>query len=258
MIIEMQTLLAFVLVFCRMAGMILFNPLLSRRNITSRVRTILVLCLTFLIAPQMLEHAPETLTNFGLIFEIAKELMVGIVCGFVFQIFYYLLIFAGDIMDISFALSMAKVFDPGTNIQMSLSGKLLELLFVLYFFATDCHLVMIRIFTSSYDIIPLGEVLIGQETAGFIIELFVSIFSLAIRLALPFVAAEFVLEIVMGVLMKLIPQINVFVLNIQLEILLGFVLLFLFTGPITNFTDHFMDNMLRMMEQALYIMQNTG
>lgn len=255
MTIGMQSFLVYILVFCRMGGMIFFNPLLTRQNILARFRVALVVALTIVIAPQLLDTGPESLTDLGLVFSMAKELIVGMVCGYIFQIYYYLLIFAGDIMDIEFGLSMAKVFDPGTNIQMSISGKLLEILFVLYFFITDCHLVMIRIFTSSYEIIPINGVVLSQGAASAMIQLFISVFSLAIRLILPFIAAEFVLEVVMGVLMKLIPQINVFVMNLQFKILLGLVLLFLFASPITNFIDNYMNMMLHGMEEALYLLQ---
>ena len=77
-------------------------------------------------------------------------------------------------------------------------------------------------------------------------------FSLVIRLSLPFVAAMFVSEVSMGVLMKLVPQIHVFVISVQFKILLGLLLMILFASPITAFLDNYMTLMFENMERALY------
>lgn len=244
----------FILVFCRMAGMILFNPLLASQNVPARLKSGFVLGLTFLIAPTLNWDGLPLDTGTALVFAMFRELFIGFVCGMVFQFFYYILFFVGDVMDVGFGLSMAKVFDPATNIQTSTASRLLQIVFVLYLFATNSHLVLIRIFASSYMIIPVGAQSLNLEIGRFMLELFVSIFSLAIRLALPFMAAEFTLEISMGVLMKLIPQINAFVINLQFQVLLGLALLFLFCGPIANFVDSYLGQMLQSIERALYAM----
>ena len=79
-------------------------------------------------------------------------------------------------------------------------------------------------------------------------------FSMVLRLALPFVAAEVVLEVTIGVLMKLIPQIHVFVINMQMKVMLGFVLLLAFSGPIASFLDNYMRVMLENMQWAFSAM----
>ena len=157
-------------------------------------------------------------------------------------------------MDMHFGLSMAKVFDPGTSIQASMSGNLLNAMFLLYFFATDSHLLLIRIFIDSFRILPVGAVSLSAETPQFFIVLFIAAFSMILRLALPFVAAEVVLELITGVLMKLIPQIHVFVINMQMKVALGFILLLAFSGPITSFLDNYMRVMLENMQWAFSAM----
>lgn len=245
----------YVLVFARMAGMILFNPLLSRRNIPSRFKVGLVLGLTLLVTPTVDGLAIADYSTLDLLFGLCKELFAGLVCGFVFQIFYYMLLFAGDFMDVEFGLSMAKVFDPGTNIQMSVSGNLLNILFALYIFATNSHLLLVRIFLTSYHILPVGAgTVVLADVSGFMLDLFVGAFSMAVRLTLPFAAAEFVAEIAMGVLMKLIPQINVFVINMQLKMFLGLFLLLVFASPVSSFMDNYLRVMFENIENALYAM----
>ena len=244
----------YILVFVRMAGMIGFNPILNRNNLPAQVRVGMIFTLTILLAPNLHPGNAAIFTSMDLVVAILKELMVGIACGFVFQIFYYLLFFIGDLMDTQFGMSMAKVFDPGTNIQTSISGNLLNMMFILYIFATDSHLLLIHLFATSYDVVSMGAVRLSPDIAQYLLHLFISAFSLAIRLAVPFIAAEFVLELSMGILMKLIPQIHVFVINIQFKILLAMLLLLLFAAPIASFIDNYIKLVFESMRDMLFVL----
>ena len=240
-------------VFVRTAGFFAFSPLFSRKNIPYVVRAGLVFVMTSLVAPgTVLSHSISSATEF--MFLLLKELFAGFVCGMVFRLFYFMLFFTGDLMDTQFGISMAKVFDPGTNIQASVSGNLLNILFILYIFATDSHLILIRIFAESFKAIPIGSVIISPKASEFIVHVFIGVFTLAMKLAMPFVAAEFVLEVAMGILMKLIPQIHVFVINIQFKILLGILLLFAFANPVSGFMEKFIRLMLENIQRAFSVM----
>lgn len=234
---------AYMLVFCRMGGLFFFNPIFSRKNMPNTMRIALVIGITLILTPTVSGALNVEITSLSLLIMMCKELMVGVACGLVFQFFFYMLFFAGDVIDMGFGLSMAKVFDPGTNVQMSLSGNLFQLIFIMYFFTTDSHLLMIKLFASSYDIVTIGAVQFGGEVGRFATELFIIAFNLAVRLVLPFMAASFILEIAMGILMKLIPQINVFSIHFQFKIILGLGLLFLFAVPVTEFMNLYIDNM---------------
>lgn len=254
MTLELTDLTAYLLVFVRMTGMIALNPVFARRNVPALVRTALIFCLTLVLTPVVGISLTADLDTLTLVLVMLRELFIGAVCAMVFLIFYYLLFFAGDIMDMQFGLSMARVFDPGTNIQTSITGNLFNVLFMLYFFLTNSHLVMLQAFTSSYQLVPVGAAAITGDVGSFMVTLFASAFSLALRLALPFIAAEFVIEVSMGILMKLIPQIHVFVINFQLKIMMGILMLFLFCQPIANFIDNYMDAMLQSLGRALTIL----
>lgn len=245
---------AYMLVFCRIGGMIFLNPLLSRKSIPTQFRIALVLGITVLLAPGLDDSAAAGLTHMlSMLFAMIKELMIGVAFGFIFQIFYYLLFTVGDVVDMGFGLSMAKAFDPGTNLQLSVSGNILQLVFILFFFSVNGHLLLIKIMASSYGIVGMGAVSFGAEVGTFVISVFIDVFSLAMRLALPFIAASFVLEIAMGILMKLIPQINVFSIHFQIKIVFGFMLLFLFAVPITEFIDSYIYSMFVNLRKLLEV-----
>ncbi len=254
MVFGIGNLEAYLLVFVRMTGMIALNPLFSRRGVPLIARTGMILATTILLAPTVPVALPQQMDTLLLILLMFQELVVGALCGLIFQLFYYMIFFTGDIMDMQFGLSMARVFDPGTSIQASISGNLLNILFVFYFFATNSHLVLLQAFGASYHLVPVGTVQISGEVQGFLITLCSTVLSMALRLALPFVAAEFVIEVAMGILMKLIPQMHVFVINIQLKILVGIFLLLAFAQPIGDFMDRYMEAMLHSVETLLTLM----
>jgi len=191
---------------------------------------------------------------FYLLRAVVSELLVGLVWGVVFQSFYYMLFMAGDAIDMGMGLSMAKVFDSNTNIQMSISGNIFNLFFIMFIFVTNSHLALIRLAVSSYDIVGVGGAVMSRNLNGFIIKMFLEVSSLAIRLCLPFLAATFTVEVTMGILMKLVPQINVFSIHFQAKVIMGLILLYAFAAPVGNFIDKYISAMYQQMEKSLIYM----
>lgn len=249
-----RQLVGYLLVFCRMAGVVLFNPLFARRNLPVQFSMALCLGLSVLVAPGVMVTMGPMDQPYTLISAIGAELLVGFVWGLVFQSFYYLLFMAGDIIDMGLGLSMAKMFDRNTNIQMSLSGTLFNLLFALYIFATNSHLILIRMAVASYGIVGMGGAILDLQISGFIIEMFIQLITLVIRLCLPFIAATFTVEITIGLLMKLVPQINIFSIHFQVKVIMGLLLLFIFVTPVSNFIDNYIGIMFQQMEMALLML----
>lgn len=242
----------YVLVFARIAGIILMNPVLSRNTIPNMVKVAIVLCTTVLITPVIPIPESYYTGSFDFILSFGKEIFIGFLLGYVFNIFYYMLMAAGDALDTLLGFAMAKAFDPATNIQSAFVSNLLNAMFILYFFSTDSHLTLLSVAVSSFDFVSVGYDGISLvSAASFAIDLFGSIFALAMKLAIPFVAAEFILDVSMGVLMKLIPQIHVFVVEYQLKILLAITMLYIMSGSIAAFIDNYIIMLFDEMNNAI-------
>ncbi len=242
----------YLLVFARMAGIIIFNPLLSRNTIPAVLRAAIAFGVTILIAPMvpLPENYDSGMADFLIYF--GKEMFIGFLLGYVFNVFYYMLMTTGDILDMSFGLAMAKVFDPATNIQSAFTANMLHLLFILYFFATDSHLVLIQTAVQSYELFSVGaEKLSVLSACQFAVDIFANVFGLAMKLGFPFIAVELLLEICMGILMKLIPQIHVFVIQYQFKILLSLLMLYILANPISVFIDNYIIIMFDNINEAL-------
>ncbi len=250
MTISFEGLNEFILVFARVGGMLFFNPVLSRRNVPAMARAGLAFGLSMVLVPNVDTILINGAEGFRLFRVMTGELFTGFAAGIVFSFYYYLIFMAGDLVDNAFGLAMAKTFDPGTNIQSSLSSSMLNFLFLAYFFITGSHLVFIRLVAESYRLVPMGGVVIGERLVSCVITMFVEAFDLAMHLILPFLAASFVLEISMGVLMKLVPQISVFSIHFQVKILVGFALLFLFAAPVSEFVESYVSEALARLQEV--------
>ena len=164
----------------------------------------------------------------------------------------------GEIIDAQMGLTMAQVYDSGSQINMTVTASLLHVLLVLVFFAENGHYTLVRIFLTSGEVLPFGQATFGQAVASGVVEVFLSSMLLAVKLAFPILAAELLGELGMGILMKAIPQINAFVINIELKVIIGLVLLFLFLTPMSEFLLAAEGEMLDGMSRMLTILGTPG
>ena len=181
----------FLLVLARMGGLVFINPVFSRRGVPPMVRTGLVLALSLLIAPGVRSGVGQVMafSTFDMVESLIREVILGLVIGCVFHIFFYMLYVAGDFLDTVFGLAMGKVMDPAGGVQTSILGQFVNVFFYLYFFATGCHLTMVRLFAYSYQVVPVGAgAILGGRILWYIITLFGSVFLMVIKLVLPFEA----------------------------------------------------------------------
>lgn len=251
MSISVSGLLIYLLAFVRLTACLYFNPIFNRSSWPSMARMGFILLLTLLVAPhaqhvELVEPNLPTMLGYIMI-----EILIGTFLGFIIQIFSLLISYVGEILDNQFGFAMAKSLDPATDIQSGVVGGILSMLFVLFILATNAHLVMIELFVRTFQIIPLGSMVDINALCIFVFSTFLSAFHLVIRLALPFVVCEFLLEISLGILMKMIPQIHVFVINIQMKILLGLIMMILLSGNIATFLNNYIDKSLNTLQNAV-------
>ena len=245
----------FFLIAMRMSGCILLNPVFGRRNIPSIVRAGLVLVLTVLIyftqAAEMEDFTVDSSVEFAVL--LLKEFAVGYLLGFLLELLDMIFTFVGTIIDFQMGISMAQVYDPQSGVQVALTGKILQIYYLLIFFAVDGHLVLMKILINAGDLVPYGQVSISTDAAQLAINIFYDCVVLAVRVSFPMIAFEFILEIVVGVLMKINPQVNIFILSIQLRLLCGFILMIILIDPLNSFIGDIISDFLKYMSQMLKV-----
>lgn len=241
----------FALIMMRMSGMILFNPILGRRNIPMTAKSGLIIVLTLTIYSASAESAFEVAGTLELGFLLMKEFIVGYVIGYAMELFFFAITFGGYVIDFQLGLTMATVYDPQSNSQVAVTGGVLQTWFMLVFFATDAHLALMKILITSADIVPYGGVVITQGLAFRMIEIFLQCVDLGVRLSLPILAAEFLVQVGIGIMNKVVPQISIFVINIQLKIIVGLGLLVILFSPIGEHLNRIMTEMMKTVQGIL-------
>lgn len=243
------------LVFARILCIFAFNPILSRRNIPVIAKVGISIFITYVVIMVLQPEPVDTGGTAGIyLMMLLRETFIGLVIGFITDMFFYSVQVAGEVMDMQSGLGMAKVFDPETNVQMSIMGSFISFMLYLYFFATNSHMSYIRLFLLSYDILPIGSGWFNPELGYSIAAYFSVLLGMVIKLAMPVIAAELILEFCMGVLMKSVPQIQIMVINIQMKVAFGFAILFLVAVPLSEFIDGYLNTWLDTLESFITIM----
>ncbi len=250
-VINWDSFTLFLYITARMSGFVLFNPLLGRSSIPAYFKTGFILLLSFSAASSYTGMAQAPGTILELMVKLLLELGLGFLVGVVMNIFFYIPAQAGTAMDEQMGLSMAQTYNPSFQGNLTPSASLLNVFAMLLFFTANGHYTLLRLMLTSGDLVPFGSASLGEAAAERVVELFVDCVLLAVKLCLPILASEFMGQVGMGILMKVIPQINVFAINIELKVLVGMVILFLLISPFSEYLLGVETTMLSEIERAL-------
>jgi flagellar biosynthetic protein FliR len=235
--------LVHLLVFARTGAMVMLLPAIGEASVPPMVRLVLALAISLALAPTVAgaypQAAPASTLALGL--AIAQEVTAGILVGSMARIIMSSLQVAGTLIATQTGLAYAQTVDPTTQGQQSaVIGNFLSLLAVVMIFATNLHHVAIGAVAGSYRMIPPGAALPTGDMAELTIRLVSGSFALGFQLAAPFLVFGFALSVGIGVLARLMPQLQIYFVAMPINILVGFVLMALLVGGMmTLFLDYF-------------------
>ena len=233
--IDWPELTLFLFVTARVSGFILFNPILGRTNVPAAFRSGMALVLSVFVMSMSEQQPPDPSGVMEFAVLMVLEMAIGFLLGMAVNFFFYIPQLAGTVIDTQMGMTMNQMYDPGASANLSVSGRLLNTLMMLLFFAGGGHLTLLRIFLTSEEIVPFGQVSIGLPAYQLLLQLFVECTLLGVKMCMPILAAELIAQVGMGVLMKVIPQINVFSINIELKVIVGLALLLVLMIPFSEF-----------------------
>lgn len=210
------------MLFLRMSGCILFNPIFGRKNIPNLARAALCLMLTLFTYPFLPQQTLEISKPIVFVVCGVKELLIGLIIGFLIQMIQSVFIMAGEQMDMQIGISMSKVYDPQSNISMPLSASLINAMFFLIFFLTNSHLTLMELFVKLGTAIPYGDTAIPSSIFKNLAGCFGLMLIYSAKLCLPLIAVEMIAQVGIGIMMRAVPQIDIFTIEIQLKIIIGF------------------------------------
>ncbi|NLJ17017.1 MAG: flagellar biosynthetic protein FliR [Clostridiales bacterium] len=237
--------IVFVMVLARVSGIFTFNPILGRNNVPLKVRAgasfAFAVVFTSFLEQDYVFNSGDL---FGFAIDIFKEMAIGLVLGFFVNMMLTVFFYAGELMDMQVGLGMAKILDPSSGINMPIFASFHYYWFLLYFFIVGGHYSYINLFAISYEALPIGFSALNINLSYIIVSYFTEVLKLAVRFALPIIVAEMIAETAIGVMMKAVPTIQVFVVNIQLKLIIGLILMVVLASPMSDFINYIMDIML--------------
>ena len=240
------------LLFLRVAGIVWSSPVFGRNNIPQPAKISLALALSYFFytsVPVTLSPEYGTLLTYALL--CVKEIMIGVIMGFILTLFFSLAYTAGQMIDIQMGLGMATVYDPQSSTAVPLLGNMLNIMLILVFFALRGHQKLVELLYLSILRIPIGGVNLTSELVETLLVLCIESFSLGIRMALPILAAGLLTEAILGIIIHSVPQMNIFTVGMPLKVVMGFVVLLIILPMYSEFSVIAFERMFAGMERVL-------
>jgi flagellar biosynthetic protein FliR len=218
--------LAFMLTFVRMGTAVMIMPGLGDSFVPNNIRLHIALGLTLCLFPLVQPHLPYPMPGtFTLFTMIIMEFIIGLFFGTMARILMMALDTAGMIISSTSGLSNAQLFNPALATQGSLVGAFLSITGVVVLFSLNLHHLLITGMVESYELFPLGAIPDTGSMASLISTTVSQSFAIGIKIGAPFIVLTMVLYVGMGVLSRLMPQVQVFMIAMPVQILLSLVLL---------------------------------
>ena len=236
---------AFLLTFARVGTMVMLLPGVGEMSVPSRVRLTMALVLTAILLPAHQKAYVVDLKAIGPVLVVLfQELVVGAVLGLTARLAISALQVAGSVVAKQLGLGFVTAVDPTQNQQGLLVGNFLTVLGVTLIFATDLHHLVIAGLNDSYSIFQPGEMPIVGDVAQHITHVIATSFRIGIQLSAPFLVFGLLFNLGLGVLSRLMPQMQVFFIGLPLSILLGFLLLVLVIGAMMGTFTNYIEGVL--------------
>ena len=207
--------------FLRIGGFVMAAPIIGTRAVPMRIRMILVLALTAVLAPVVTSPASITAFSGTGMLTTVHQLIIGATIGLVLRLVFLVFEFSGQLVAQQMGLGFAAMVDPVTGAQVPVLAHLYMILASLVFVASNAHLILIKLLADSFILLPIGPHGLAAAAADIIVAWSGSLFASALLLALPLVIALLAVNLALGVMARAAPQLNIFAVGFPVMILIG-------------------------------------
>jgi len=244
-LLNVEKFLIFTLVLTRISGLLIASPIFGAKEAPAMVRALVSLALAILIMPsQWFATLPYPGSLLVYVLVIGGELMIGLILGMGISIMLGGIQMAGDMMSRVGGLSLADVFDPTTSTNVPLFSQMLSLLSAALFMIMGGHRLLLGGLLDTFSVIPPGggvAMFLGTgngssrpELLASLVEMFLVLitqsFHVAIRAAAPVVTAVLLATLVLGLISRTLPQLNVMVIGFGMNAMITFGVFFFSLG----------------------------
>lgn len=213
------------LIFTRFSGLFVLLPVFSSRNIPWSIKAAILIFISLAIMPIAALNTSVVIESFPqLIYLMLIEFIIGLSFGMVIVLLLSSIYLAGGLLDRNIGFSMVNVISPMDQSSMPVSANLYYMFAMMIFLFTNGHHIMIQALVKTIETIPLGQGLLNVFIVMDFTELISQAFVIGIRLSAPFIITIMVANIILGMLSKAMPGMNVFMIGMPFKIFVGLTL----------------------------------
>jgi len=210
------------LVICRIFAFMATAPIFSQRSFPNTAKLIVGGSLAVAAIPLVGKAKEMSILLFGLM--ALKETLLGLAMGYVSQLVFQAVIMAGSLIDFQNGFSMGQAYDRTMEVSTSQYGRMYYWLAMAIFFILNLHLSLFRAVMKSFTIVPLGTVTLTNASVKGVVILTSQTLEMAFNVAAPLIIAVMVIDIVLGILSRSVPQMNVLMLSLSLKSTVGMII----------------------------------
>jgi flagellar biosynthetic protein FliR len=231
-----QQIASFIWPLMRISAMFVAVPLFSIKAVPARVRLILSVAITFVVIPLLPPFQAVELFSYEGMRVAIQQIMIGLSSGFIVQLVFAAVVFAGQSIALSMGLGFASMVDPQNGQQVPVVAQLYFISTTLIFLSLDGHLLLIKMMLDSFSSLPIGVDGIDKAGIWTIIAWSSRLFAGGLLLAMPVIASLLLVNISFGVATRAAPQLNIFSVGFPVTLMLGILLMWL---TLPNVLDQF-------------------
>jgi flagellar biosynthetic protein FliR len=218
---ELET---FFLIWVRCSTMVMIMPIFGTSSIPGLVRVALGLVISFAVAGTV--HPLRVPLDFdGFAVGILCQAIIGVLFGFVTQLIFMGIQFAGEILDVQIGFAVANILNPTTQQQVTIIGELELAITTLIFLVTNSHLLYFQGMAGSFSLLPLPWAEISQGTQDSIALFFTQALLIIFKIAAPASITLFLVNVTLAFMARVAPQMNIFVVGFPIQISVGLIML---------------------------------
>jgi len=230
----------------RMAAAVMILPGIGDSYVSSRVRLLFALALTAIVAPVVADTLPpEPAAPLALGVLIVGEVIIGLFMGMLSRLLMTAVDTAGVVIAVNMGLAAAVAFNPTQATQGTVVGVFLSMLGLVLVFVTNLHHLMIMAVVDSYTLFTPGTFLPGGDAADVIVMMISRSFQIGIQIAAPFILMAIVLNLGLGLISRLMPQLQVYFVALPLQIMFGLIVMGVVLSAGMAFWLHAVEDTLR-------------
>lgn len=214
----------FLFVIIRVSAILMTAPIFGAINVPMQVKMGLSFLVALLLTP-LTPFVPMPSDMMTLAVCVGQEILIGSAMGLCIRFIFTGIEFAGQIASFQMGISMASAYDPVNSSQVTILGKMLSILTLLIFLSVNGHLMILMALKKSFEVIPPYGLTLSSGLMENIVVFSKEVFILAFKFSAPVMAILLFINIALGIMARVVPQLNMFVIGFALTIMAGFVML---------------------------------